>query len=189
MNEHERHVKARQQILRGEIPDKRIVVAVEDKKEKEARQKEIQSERDRINEKMDVLKETLTPWFCPKCDRVMKKRLDDKMYRLYHHCFDCQIEFENKMRIDGTFDEYSIKKVLENKKSWIKEQIQSVEEWKEQEDVVFFNQINPDGATLDEERYKVNKKEIDKMSVGALEELNKMLDEVNIELSNINNIS
>lgn len=184
MNEHERHVRARQQILRGETPDKRIMVTMEDKKEKEDRQKEIREERDRINEKMDVLKEALTPWFCPKCDKVMKKRLDDKMYRLYHHCFDCQVELENKMRINGTFDEYSTKKVLENKKSWIKEQIQSVEEWKEQDDAVFFNQINPDGKTLDEERYKVNKEEIDKMSNDALEELNNMLEEVEEELSN-----
>ena len=37
-----------------------------------------------------------TPWFCPKCNKTMKSHLDDKMYRLYGHCFDCQVKFERE---------------------------------------------------------------------------------------------
>ena len=27
----------------------------------------------------------------------MKKNIDDKMWRLYGHCSDCQVEFENRL--------------------------------------------------------------------------------------------
>ena len=36
----------------------------------------------------------------------MKLRLDDKMWRLYGHCFDCQVKFENRLRIEGKFEEW-----------------------------------------------------------------------------------
>ena len=98
MNEHQRHVKARQDILSGKTPDKRIFVHMEDLEEKKKREEEIKSERERKSNRSDALKEARTPWFCPECKKVMKKRLDDKMYRLHNHCFDCQVKFENKLR-------------------------------------------------------------------------------------------
>ena len=47
MNEHQRHVKAREDILRGETPEKRIIVHMEDLDEKKKRQDEIKAERER----------------------------------------------------------------------------------------------------------------------------------------------
>jgi hypothetical protein len=184
MNEHQRHVKARKSILRGETPEKRIFIPIEDLEFKEGMRKKREEDRKRAEERLDMFKEFKMPWFCPECDKVMKSSLDDKMWRLYRHCFDCQIKIENKMRIDGTYDEYAQKKVLENKKSWIKEQIQGIEEWKNQDDVVFYNQINPDVGIVDEERYKVDKEHIEQMANEALEELNEMIEEVGLELGN-----
>ena len=46
------------------------------------------------------------PMFCPECEKIMPKELDKKMYRLYDHCFDCQVILENKMRIDGTYENF-----------------------------------------------------------------------------------
>ena len=37
------------------------------------------------------------PMFCPKCDVIMKKRLDNKFWSMFGHCFDCQLKIENKM--------------------------------------------------------------------------------------------
>ena len=54
----------------------------------------------------------------------MKRRLDERMWYLYTHCFNCQIEAENKLRISGEYDEWATKKVIANKLSWIKEQKQ-----------------------------------------------------------------
>ena len=47
MNEHKRHVRAREAILRGETPEKRIFVHMEDLEEKKKREDEIKSERDK----------------------------------------------------------------------------------------------------------------------------------------------
>ena len=30
---------------------------------------------------------------------------------MYNHCFDCQIKIENKMRIDGTYEEWEKEKL------------------------------------------------------------------------------
>ena len=104
--ENKRQNEALQTILDGGTPEKRIMVAMEDINEKKERQEQIKKEREQSNERSDALKAARTPWFCPVCDKVMKKRLDDKMYSLYNHCFDCQIKIENKMRIEGTYDEW-----------------------------------------------------------------------------------
>ena len=34
----------------------------------------------------------------------MKKRIDDKFWRLFGHCFDCQINFEHKLRLEVKYD-------------------------------------------------------------------------------------
>ena len=66
--------------------------------------------------KLDAIKkEVFMPLCCPKCSKVMKKRLDKPNYKIHKTCFDCVIEFEHKLRIRGEYDDY-IKK-LKNKNS------------------------------------------------------------------------
>ncbi|MBC8428263.1 hypothetical protein H8D04_00125 [bacterium] len=185
MGEHQRHVRAREQILRNETPDKRIMVTVGDKKEQEARKKEIQNERDRVNERMGALQEAKIPWFCPECDKVMKQKLDDKMYRLYNHCFDCQVKFENKLRIDGKFEEWETQKVLKNKLSWLNDQIESVEDWKTQTTPEFYNQVGVQSVEIEKEQWTQNDEKVIEMADEALKDLLKMKDEVVDELSKI----
>jgi hypothetical protein len=48
--------------------------------------------------KLDTAK---TPWFCPKCDKVMNHRLDTKFWRIRGHCFDCNIVDEMEIRKQG----------------------------------------------------------------------------------------
>lgn len=176
MNEHQRHVKARQDILKGGSAEKRIFVQMEDLEEKKKRQDEIKADRERKNDKMDALKETRTPWFCPECKKIMKKKLDDKMYRLYNQCFDCQLKFENKLRIDGKYDEWEQKKVLNNQLSYIRDQIESIEDWKEEasKPLEVFDQVGVKDIELQTEKWSQNTEQVEKMSNEALEELNKM---------------
>jgi len=187
MNEHERHVKARENILRGETPEKRIFVSFEDPKEKKEREKQIKEERKRSNERIEALKEAKMPWFCPECDKVMKSRLDDKMYRLYNHCFDCQIKFENKLRIEDKYEDWEQKKVLNNQLSYIKDQIQSVEDWKAETESspTIFNQVGVKDIELVQEKWSNNRETIDKMSEEALEGLNKIKEEVEEKLNSL----
>ena len=48
------------------------------------------------DEHLVVVKELLE-----KCKKIMKSRLDEKMWYLYQHCFECQVEVENKLRISN----------------------------------------------------------------------------------------
>ena len=176
MSERQRHVKARQAILRGEAPEKRIFVAQEDLEFKKQLKKEKDEEQKRVNEKLEITKEARVPWFCPECDKIMKKRLDDRMWYLYGHCLDCQVKVENKMRIDGTYNRWSEQKVIANKLAWIKDQKQSIEEFKNQKAPEFFQQVRPDGYSVDKEKWNINTDEIGKQADEALEYLQKIED-------------
>ena len=110
--ESERQNNALRAIMRGDTPEKRIMVANVDKEFQEFVKKEREEEQKRINEKLEATKEARLPWFCPDCKRVMKRNIDEKMWYLHGHCFECQLEIENRMMIEGTFDEYEKKKVL-----------------------------------------------------------------------------
>jgi len=187
MNEHERHVKVRESILRGETLEKRIFVHMGDLDEKKKREDEVTAERERKNDRMDALKGARTPWFCPECDKIMKSRLDDKMYRLHNHCFDCQVKFENKLRVEGKYEDWEQKKVLNNQLSYIKDQIQSVENWKDETEnsPTIFNQVGVKDVELVQEKWSNNKEVIDKMSEEALEGLNKIKEEVEEKLNSL----
>jgi len=185
MNEHQRHVKARESILRGETPEKRIFVHMGDLEEKKQRDEELKVERDEQSERMDALKGAKTPWFCPECKKVMKHRNDDKMYRLHNHCFDCQVRFENKLRIDGKYEEWEEKKVLNNQLSYIKDQIQSVEDWKDESEnsPTIFNSVGVKDVEIEQEKWSSNRETIDKISEEALKELNKIKETVKEKLN------
>ena len=185
MNEHQRHVKARQDILKGGTAEKRIFVHMEDLEEKKKREDKVTAERERKNDRMDALKGARIPWFCPECDKVMKSRLDDKMYRLYNQCFDCQVKFENKLRIEGKYEKWEDKKVLNNQLSYIRDQIESIEDWKDETDSspTIFNQVGVKDVELVQEKWSNNRETIDKMSEEALEGLNKIKEEVEEKLN------
>ena len=174
--ENKRQNEALQTILRGGTPEKRIFVANEDLEFKKQIKLEREEEQKRIEEKLEVTKEARVPWFCPECDKVMKKRLDDRMWYLYGHCFECQIKVENKMRIDGTYNKWEEQKVIANKLAWITEQKQVIKEFKKQKSPEFWQQFRPDGYSVDKEKWQMDIEEIKKQADEALEHLQKIED-------------
>jgi hypothetical protein len=58
--------------------------------------------------KLDDIKKILQlPLVCPKCNKHMKNfELNRKMYSLHKMCFYCVIEFETKLKVEGTYKEY-----------------------------------------------------------------------------------
>ena len=172
----ERQNKALQTILDGGTPERKIYIAKEDMDYKKSIQEKNQKERERINRKFEATKEARMPWFCPKCDKVMKKRLDDKMWFLHDHCFECQLKKEHKMRLDGTYNEWAEKKEIANKLAWIRDQKILIKEFKEQETPEFYQQFRPDGVSLDKEKWNIDKESMIKQADEALEFLEKMED-------------
>jgi pyridoxine 5'-phosphate synthase PdxJ len=115
----------------------------------------------------------------------MKSHLDDKMYRLHSQCFDCQVKFENKLRVEGKYDEWEEKKVLNNQLSYIKDQIESIENWKKESSkpLEVFDQVGVQDIELHTEKWSQNTEQVETMSKEALEELNKMKTDVEEKLN------
>jgi len=67
----------------------------------------------------EVKKEAILPLFCPNCKSLMKKRNDSKMYKIHKMCFDCVIDREAKLKIEGKFEEYERNMVAKNAENYI----------------------------------------------------------------------
>ena len=117
----------------------------------------------RKSELTDVMASARMPWFCPKCDKAMKKQLDNKFWRLMGHCFDCQIDFENKLRIKGEFDEWAQQKMLENQKAQLKDLEQSLDDFeKTGGKKEWFNQVGVNNPELEAEKWEMGEKSLKK---------------------------
>ena len=72
--------------------------------------------------KLDAIKkEVFMPLCCPKCGKVMKKRLDKPNYKIHKMCFDCVIDYEHKLRIKGEYNDYVKQLKLKNRLTEIDE--------------------------------------------------------------------
>jgi hypothetical protein len=72
--------------------------------------------------KYDMFNEIKVPTFCPQCKKFMKNKFDTKFYFRTGQCFDCQQDFEHKLRVTGIYPLWERIKVFENEISILKEQ-------------------------------------------------------------------
>jgi len=57
--------------------------------------------------KMDKFKKMgKIPLFCPKCNTLMKKELDKKVFPAYQKCYDCIVDYEANLVRQGTSEKY-----------------------------------------------------------------------------------
>ena len=172
----ERQNKALKDLISGKEHEKSYIqVGYEGKKD------EGQGGKTRESELSKVMQKVRMPWFCPECKKTMKKKLDDKFWRMFGHCFDCQIEIENKLKINGEYKQYEQRKVLENKKAYLKDLRDSIEEFeKGGGKQTWLNQVGVDAPEVEEEKWEMGKDNFDKMVVEAneyIDNLQKNLDE------------
>tara|TARA_A100001515_G_scaffold12093_1_gene9408 strand:+ start:461 stop:1063 length:603 start_codon:yes stop_codon:yes gene_type:complete len=65
-----------------------------------------------------IKKEVFMPLCCPKCNKVMKHRLDKPNYKIHKMCYDCVIDFEGKLKhVPGRYENYIKKLKIKNKLS------------------------------------------------------------------------
>jgi len=108
--------KALQSILRGETPEKRVMVGYQSDKKIESKDgKTIESPLTK------VMQEVRMPWFCPQSDGIMKKRADDTYWTRHKMCLECWSKKETKMKIDGTWDEYQREQDELYRRSYVKD--------------------------------------------------------------------
>ena len=171
--ESERQNKALGDVLAGRTPEKRVMVGYEGKKQKGG---------DQISRLSDIMKEARMPMFCPECDKIMKQKLDNKMWSLFGHCFDCQIKIENKLRIEGKYEEWAEKKIRKNKIAFLKDSIQKIEEFRNQKAPEFYNQVGVNHPELEKEKWGGDMTQVNAMVDEALEEYTKVLKQLESEV-------
>ena len=149
--EAERQNKALQNILEGKPVEKDYVqVGYQGKKPEDL------GGKTRKSELTDIMAEVRMPWFCPECKKAMKKKLDDKFWRMMGHCFDCQVEFENKLRMKGEFDDWAERKMLENQKSQLKDLEQSIDDFeKTGGKKTWYNNVGVNTPMLEEDKWEM----------------------------------
>ena len=117
----------------------------------------------RESELSKVMQSIRMPLFCPKCKKAMKKKLDDKFWRLMNHCFDCQVDFENKLRMKGEFNNWAQQKMLENQKSQLKDLEQSIDDFeKTGGKKTYFNNVGVNTPMLEEDKWEMAEQEFEK---------------------------
>ena len=87
------------------------------------------NEEGQLEQKNSFLGKYTMPFFCPKCGKIMKGKADTKMWNLHSKCINCVAEEETQMRIDGTYEEYEKKKIVNNANAWVKDMEQLAKEW------------------------------------------------------------
>ena len=166
MNNEDRALK---NILQGRPVEKRVMVGYEGKKQKAGDQK---------SPLTDIMAQARMPWFCPSCKKIMKKKLDNKMWMLYGHCFDCQIQEEHEMRAKGLFKQWEERKILINKRGIIKGQIKEIEEFINMGDTEVVEPVNVDTGYVHIDKYELDDK-LKKEAADALVSLDAALTNVN----------
>ena len=165
----ERQNKALSNLLKGQEVEKRSMVGYEGKKKEKG---------DIKSELTDIMAEARVPLFCPKCKTTMKKKLDNKFWYLYKHCFDCQIDFEHKLRLKDEYKEWELSKTKNNQKAWVDDMIQGIEQWRKERPVDQVYDVGIKEAEVKIEKPQVNEKALNKLADDAIKDLKKMRENI-----------
>ncbi len=90
----------------------------------------IQVGASRISKKLYDTRES-TRQICPVCKKDIywsSNQNDTKFFNKTGKCYDCVVEEEHKMRVDGTFETYEKIKVISNQRSYLKDLQSKIEE-------------------------------------------------------------
>ena len=170
--EAERQNVALKNILDGKPTEKRSMVGYQGEQEKNLGGKTRESELSKIMQSVRM------PLFCPKCKKTMKKKLDDKFWRLFEHCWDCQIDFEHKLRLEGKYDEWATERAKNNQKGWIEDMIQSIELWRTERPVDQIYNVGVKDPEVKIEKAQVNEKALNRLADDAIKDLKKMKENI-----------
>ena len=141
----------------------------------------------RESELSKVMQSVRMPLFCPKCKKAMKKKLDDKFWRTKGHCFDCQIEFENKLKVKGEFDDYAKNIINGNKKAYLKDLKQSLVEFEETGGKVeWLNDVGAFTPELEREIWEMGETEFAKVVDEAKQYITKLEKAIEDESKELN---
>jgi len=117
--------------------------------------------------KVSMFDEFRTPMFCPECKKVMSGKFDVKFWRMRGKCMDCVQREETKMKVEGTYELYEKRVMLENKKSWLRDIKDGLSEFEEEMTGNVEQVVNSSGDTVEFEG--LPKEDVDEMMKNARE--------------------
>ncbi len=167
--EAERQNKALGNLLKGEKVEKRAMVGYTPKEKEKG---------DTKSELTDIMSEVRMPLFCKKCKKTMKKKLDDKFWRLFGHCWECQIQFEHKLRLEGKYDEWATNRAKKNQRAWVDDMIVGIEEWRNERPPDQVYDVGIQSPEVKVEKTKVSQKSLNKFADDAIKDLKKMKENI-----------
>ena len=167
--EAERQNKALGNLLKGEKVEKRAMVGYTPKEKEKG---------DTKSELTDIMSEVRMPLFCKKCKKTMKKKLDDKFWRLFGHCWECQIQFEHKLRLEGKYDEWATNRAKKNQRAWVDDMIVGIEEWRNERPPDQVYDVGIQSPEVKVEKTKVSQKSLNKFADDAIKDLKKMRENI-----------
>ena len=165
----ERQNKALGNLLKGEKVEKRAKVGYTPKQKEKG---------DIKSELTDIMSEVRMPLFCKECKKTMKKKLDDKFWRLFGHCWDCQLEFEHQLRLEGKYDDWSTNRAKNNQKAWVDDMIVGIEEWRNERPPDQIYNVGIQNPEVKVEKTQVSQKSLNKFADDAIKDLKKMKENI-----------
>lgn len=86
--------------------------------------------------KLDKFKHLISlPLTCPNCKEPMRSdELNKKMYSIHKMCLDCVVKMEDKIKLEGKWDDYAKNVMNQNKNASLEEFEQALDSWLEDKD-------------------------------------------------------
>lgn len=86
--------------------------------------------------KMDKFKHLVhLPLTCPSCSKPMKDtEVNKKMYSIHKMCLDCVVKMEDKIKLEGKWDDYAKNVINQNKNASLEEFEEALESWLQEKD-------------------------------------------------------
>lgn len=117
--------------------------------------------------KVSMFDDIRMPMFCPECKKIMNGKFDRKFWKIRRMCFDCWQDKETEMRVNGTYELFEKRTMLENKKSWLRDIKEGIREFEGKMRGNFEQVVNSDGDTVEWEGF--SEEEVDTMIGNANE--------------------
>ena len=160
----QKDVQRLRNLIQGKAQDRTAVSSGYTKKQVEHQEGDIWEEDGRnwtikngvkqtVSKLQELRKASLFPIFCTKCGKKMSEKYDKPIYDVHKHCFDCQLQFEAKLKLEGKFEEYrthihnsEIDGMIDNYNRWVDDLINESSDGfvTEQGDVERWSKVNKD---------------------------------------------
>jgi hypothetical protein len=77
-----------------------------------------------VAQNISITQDAKMPWWCPRCSKTMNHRFDRKFYFLRGWCYDCNVNIEGEMRLNGTYEAFERQMMRANEVAFLKDKIE-----------------------------------------------------------------